>query len=99
MISFFPNYLTSHENICSGYIGGFRGGAKGAAPLPPIFFYHIHYEFAFTLHHEYAHNAVCCMSLKVKFPFRRVRGGGGGGKGPGPLILNFLDPPLGCILV
>ena len=23
----------------------------------------------FTLHHEYAHNAVCCMSWKVKFSF------------------------------
>ena len=29
------------------------------------------------MHHEYAHNAVCCMSWKVKFPFDR----GGGGKG------------------
>ena len=42
----------------------------------------------FTLHHEYAHTAVCCMSRKVKFSF------GGGeleGGGLGPLFLNFLD--------
>ena len=38
------------------------------------------------MHHEYAHNAVCCMSWKVTFSF--------GGGGLGPLFLNFLDPPL-----
>ena len=42
----------------------------------------------FTLHHEYVHTAVYCMSRKVKFSF------GGGeleGGGLGPLFLNFLD--------
>ena len=29
------------------------------------------------MHHKYAHNAVCCMSRKVKFSL----GGGGGGEG------------------
>ena len=44
----------------------------------------------FTLHHEFAHNAVWCMTRKVKFSFRE----GGGGRELGPIFLNFLDLPL-----
>ena len=51
----------------------------------------------FTLHLEYAHNVVCCLSWKVKFSF-----GGGEGAGEresggfGPLFLN--RPFYSCVL-
>ena len=47
-------------------------------------------NFCFTLHQEYAHNAVCPEKLSFH--------SGGDGRGRGgelsPLFLNFQDPPL-----
>ena len=48
-------------------------------------------NFCFTLHQEYAHNAVCPEKLSFH--------SGGDERGGGelsPLFLNFQDPPLAC---
>ena len=77
--------------LLSRVIGGYRGGAFPLV-FPKCFTILLwkSYKRYFTLHHEYTHNAVCCMSRKVKFSF----GGGGGGWRLCPLFLNFLHPPL-----
>ena len=41
------------------------------------------------MHDEYAHNAVCCMSWKVKFSFRRGGGRWGTWHGPLGMALSF----------
>ena len=77
------------------WIGGFREGAKGAAPYLPFFLVSrfcfenrfikcvlILFSETLTLlyfDHEYAHSALCCMSSKVKVSFEWGGGGEGGG--------------------
>ena len=81
------------------YIGGFRGGAEGAAAPPPFF------KTFCTTSNRPGSRFIKCSSitntitmlyaacrLKSKVFFRR--GGGGMWWGLGPLFVNFLDPPL-----